>query len=223
MINVERIEVDVANQGHYTNCFLVYDESKSTVLIDPGYDAKKIINCINKLNVKVEYIVITHAHGDHIGALEEVQKYTNAKVIVHKNDFKALISEEENYNYELGVKKQNLSNNDIISVEGGYNFNVGSMQFEIIDTPGHTYGSVCIYEKNSNNLFTGDTIFAECYGRCDLFSGNFEYMVNSIKLLFERFDDNVKIYPGHDKISTIFTAKRYIRILLAMKGIIGEF
>lgn len=223
MINVERIEVDVANQGHYTNCFLIHDESKSAVLVDPGYDENQIIKYINELNVKVEYIVITHAHGDHIGALEAVQKYTNSKVIIHKNDFDALISKEENYCEVLGVENQNLSENCIISVEDGYKFNVGNMEFEIIHTPGHTSGSICLYEKTSDKLFTGDTIFAECYGRCDLFSGNFDDMVNSVRMLFKRFDEEVAIYPGHDRISKIFTAKRYIRILLAMKGIISEF
>lgn len=220
MISVERIEVDVANRGHYTNCYLIYDESKKAILIDPGYDAKQIIEYINKLEIKVEYIVITHAHGDHIGALEEIQKYTKAKIIVHKNDFDALMSKEENYSEMLGVEKQNLNSNDIISVENGYTFKVESLDFEIIHTPGHTSGSICIYEKTEEKLFTGDTIFAEGYGRCDLLSSNFDDMVNSIRMLFKRFDEDVNIYPGHDRIARIFTAERFIRMLMARKGII---
>ena len=218
MINVEKIEVDVASCGHITNCYLLYNENRNGILIDPGYDENKIIEYVNKFNVKVEYIVITHAHGDHMGALEAVQKYTNSKIIVHKNDYNALLSKEENYNEMLGVKNQYLNEDDIITVYDGYLIEIDELKFEIIHTPGHTSGCICIYEINNNMLFTGDTIFSDSYGRCDLFSGDFDKMVESLKKLFERFDD-VKIHPGHGEVVNIKIAKRYIRMLMAMKGI----
>ena len=80
------------------------------------------------------------------------------------------------------------------------------------------HGSICVYEKNSKVLFTGDTLFADCYGRCDLNSGSFNDMVNSIKLLFNRFS-NIVIYPGHGKSVKIEVAKRYVKMLMSMKGV----
>lgn len=184
-----------------------------------GFGDKKIINTIEKLDVNVRYIIITHAHGDHIGALENVQKYTNAKIIVHKNDYNALLSKEENYSDMLNVPRQNLNEEDIFKIEGGYIVEFSNLKFEIIHTPGHSSGSICIYDIIQNRLFTGDTIFSDCYGRCDLNSGNFEDMVKSIKYIFNRFE-NIDIYPGHGEIVNIEIAKRYIKMLLAMKGII---
>lgn len=207
--------------GHITNTYLVYDEEnekKEGILIDPADDAQKILNEINKEGINVKYIIITHSHGDHIGALEKVQKNTKAKILIHKNDKKALTNVDKNYSLELGVSVQNIKDEDIIEVEDGYKFEVLNMKFEIIHTPGHTAGCICIYESTSNVLFTGDTVFWDCYGRCDLYSGNFSDMVSSLRKIFNRFDD-VLIYPGHDKQVKLSSAKRRIRLLISLKGI----
>lgn len=118
----------------------------------------------------------------------------------------------------LGVKNQSINSENIIEVKDGDKFNILSMKFEIIHTPGHTLGSICIYEKTTSSLFTGDTIFCDCYGRCDLYSGDFSNMVSSLKKLFNRFED-VMIYPGHDKSVKIDSAKRRIRLLVSLKGV----
>lgn len=207
--------------GHITNTYLVYDENqrkKEGILIDPADNAEKIINEIKKNKVNVKYIVVTHAHGDHIGALEEVIRYTKAKVLIHFSDKDSLSDEDKNYSLMLGVKNQSINSENIIEVKDGDKFNILSMKFEIIHTPGHTLGSICIYEKTTSSLFTGDTIFCDCYGRCDLYSGDFSNMVSSLKKLFNRFED-VMIYPGHDKSVKIDSAKRRIRLLVSLKGV----
>lgn len=207
--------------GHITNTYLVYDEcqgKKEGILIDPADNAQKIINEIEKNKVNVKYIVVTHAHGDHIGALEKLIGYTKAKVLIHFSDKEALTNIDNNYSEMLGVEKQHINNEDIIEVKDGDKFTLLSMQFEIIHTPGHTLGSICIYENTTNSLFTGDTVFCDCYGRCDLYSGDFSNMVSSLRKLFNRFED-VMIYPGHDKEVKIDSAKRKIRLLVALKGV----
>lgn len=219
MINIENIQVDIAGRGHITNSYVIYDEIiKKGILIDPGYDAKKIIDSINKIDVKIEYIVLTHAHGDHIGALKEMYEYTNSPIIIHENDYDMLTGKIDSYSKFQGIALQDLSKCEIVKVKDGFNFKVGELSFEIIHTPGHTSGSLCLLEKTSNSLFTGDTIFSDCYGRCDLATANFDDMVNSIKKIFNRFDD-VIIYPGHGKSNRLSNSKKYIRMLLKMKGV----
>lgn len=219
MINIELIEIDVANAGHITNTYVIYDDENIAVIIDPADNSKKIIDILKEKKLSVKYIIITHAHGDHIGALEEVQKYTNAKIIVHSDDKDALLGRAENYSDMLKVKKQYVNEEKVLLVKDKDSIDAGNINLEIIHTPGHTQGAICILEKNINALFTGDTIFYDCYGRCDLYSGNFDNMVNSLRKIFDRFE-NILIYPGHDKQVNIDSAKKRIRLLIAMKGII---
>ena len=216
MINIYKMEIDVSKEGHITNTYIVSDGNKA-IIIDPASDSERIINYIKENNLDVEYIVITHSHADHIGALEQVQKYTNAKVIVHKLDMKALLFEAENYSDMFNIKKQNIDLKDLILVEDGYRFKLNELSFEVIHTPGHTAGSICLYEEKSKVLFTGDTIFCDTYGRCDLYKGNFNDMLNSLKKLFERFSD-IMIYSGHGENVNINIAKKKIKLLVAVKG-----
>ncbi len=219
MIKVESIEVNVANKGHITNCYIVYDDtSKEAIVIDPGYDFESIKLSIEFLKVNVKYICITHAHGDHIGALEKLQNYTKAKIAISSEDYCILSDMDKNCSNIVNVELQHIDEDNIIIVKDKDILEVGDLKFEIISTPGHTKGSICIYVINSSILFTGDTMFSDCYGRCDLYSGNFEDMVGSIKKLFDRFK-NVQIYPGHGEICSIENSKKYIRMLMGIKNI----
>lgn len=214
---IEKIELDVANRGHITNSYLVYDKNNIGILIDPAYNPKKIISKIVELGINIECIIITHAHADHIGALEEVQKFTKARIFVFKDDFDSLIGKSKNYYDVLGVEKQNLDISTIKVLDAEKTLKVGDNSFEIIHTKGHTKGSICIFYKEENVLFTGDTIFANCYGRCDLYGGSIKEMKESLKKIFSRFKD-ITIYPGHGASTNIEEAKKYIRLLFAING-----
>lgn len=218
MININKIEVDVAHAGHITNCYLVYDENGDGIIIDPGYDSDKIINQIKLKKCNVKYIILTHAHADHMGALFKVQEYTSAKIIVHIKDLEMLLENQENYSDMLNVEKQNIDERKVRTVKDMEIVDVGSLKFEIIHTPGHSDGSICIFEVNNYKLFTGDTIFSDSYGRCDLYSGDFDAMVKSLRHIFNRFE-NIDIYPGHGEVVSILKAKRYISMLMSMKKI----
>ena len=216
MVNICKIGVDIKNSGHITNCYIVYDENNDGVVIDPGDEAEKIIEEIKNRKCNVKYIVITHAHADHMGALAKVHKETGAKIVVYINDLEALLDKQENYSEKFNIEKQGILEKDVLLVKDKDVLNVGNLKFEIIHTPGHTAGSMCILEVTNNKLFTGDTIFEDCYGRCDLYSGDFECMIESLRKIFNRFDD-IMIYPGHGEEVNLTRAKKYIKMLLALK------
>lgn len=211
------IQIEVGSDDYPTNCYIVYDDKNNAVIIDPGFDKQRIISKIDEHNLIVKYVILTHCHADHLGELEAIMNYTNANVIIHENDLDGLEDDEKAHFTHLNVKKPNINRNKIITVKDRDIIKVGYINLEVIHTPGHTSGCMCLFDKNNDALFTGDTIFAECYGRVDLKSGSLEDMKKSIDKLFNRFDDII-IYPGHEKIVNIDDCKRRIRLLLRVRG-----
>ncbi len=212
------IVVKVGNDDYPTNCYIVVDKNNEALVIDPGLDSEKIINKIKEENAKVSKIILTHCHADHVGALDDIKEYTNAKVYIHENDIDGIEDEEKPYFEYLGIKRQNITSKDMNVIVDGQNIKNGELDFEIIHTPGHTNGSICIYVEKLNALFTGDTIFHNCYGRCDLKSGNISEMGKSIEKIFNRFE-SVNIYPGHEHAPiNIDGIKRKIRLLYRIKN-----
>lgn len=217
-MNIEKLELCVANTDHITNTYLVYDETKSGILIDPADESDKIKEKIKEIDLNIEYIILTHAHFDHVNALYDIKQYTNAKVLVHKNDFDMLIGKVDNASSMFNAKNTFLNENEITIIEDEMCFKVGNLEYEIIHTPGHTSGSIIIYVKDKGILITGDTLFAKSYGRCDLETGSFKDMVESLKKVFTRFDnEEIIIYPGHGENSNLSKVKKYIKLLLALR------
>lgn len=211
---IETISVKIGKSEHFENTYLVYDAKKKVgVIIDPGDKKDTIVDKINNDDIKIKAIFLTHTHADHFGALEALQKLYDVNVYVHQNDIDGFSDEEKNCLKYIDVKKQNIDMSKVVAIKDGFNLNISNLNFEFIHTPGHTDGSMCIYEKTSNVLFTGDTIFAKCYGRTDLKSGSFDDMKNSLNKIFSKFS-NILIYPGHDKSSSLYQAKRRIDLLV---------
>lgn len=212
------IVVKVGDENYPTNCYIVVDEQSRAVVIDPGLDKDKIIDKILEEKIKVDKIILTHCHADHLGALDDLKKYTNADVYIHENDLLGIVDEEKPYFEYLGINRQNIMPDEINKLKDGDIIENGNLIFEIIHTPGHTDGSISIYVKSLNAIFTGDTIFCNCYGRCDLKSGNIKDMGASINKLFDRFK-NVYIYPGHEEYGVnIDDVKRKIRLLYRIRN-----
>lgn len=221
MVNIEQIKVKINNLEHITNSYIVYDENKEAILIDPGDQKEVIISRIKNLNLNVKFIIITHVHADHIGALSDILKLYSCKVIIQVLDIDKLYDPTKNCSYILDdMEIKNINDDLIIQIKDLYKIKVGSMEFELIHTPGHTNGSICIYEKNSKSLFSGDTIFENCYGRCDLYSSSFDDMLNSLRKIFDMYkiDENITLYPGHGEITNLSKAKKKIKLLLKIKN-----
>lgn len=201
---VEKIVVGLVQ----TNCYLAYQEAtKEGFLIDPGDNAPHILDSIRRLGVQLKYIILTHSHFDHILALADVAAETGAKVAIHKSEADGISSPGEATVRALGlpvipIKPTTadilLSDGDMISCAGEC--------LTILHTPGHTVGSICI--DTGKVLFSGDTLFEDDCGRCDLPGGDYTVMLSSLRRLAALPGDRI-VYPGHD-VSTTLARERQV-------------
>jgi glyoxylase-like metal-dependent hydrolase (beta-lactamase superfamily II) len=186
-----------------SNCYIVGDKGEA-VVIDPGCDSDNIIEAAKKNNLSIKYIIITHGHIDHLASVEEVRKKTGAEVLIHENDADKLTDPSLNDALGMGLgvacKKADRLLHD------GDRLTVGGIDFEIIHTPGHSAGGICI--KAENKVFTGDTLFKMGIGRTDLLDGDMETLFNSIRTKLFTLDDGTVVYPGHGEPTTIGAEKR---------------
>ena len=194
MIKIKTIPV--GNLG--TNCYIAYS-GETAVVIDPGADAEKILREAGKLGVSVSYIFLTHAHFDHILAVNELKRSTGAAVVVGKGEKERLSSA-----YLSGLSMMGTGELEPITADMEIadrdTLDVGDMHFEFLHTPGHTEGSHCIFCEDA--MFSGDTLFAGTFGRCDLPGGDIADMFSSLKKLY-LLPGDFKVYPGHGEITLL--------------------
>lgn len=185
--------------AYQANCCLVYDESGRAVVIDPGDEAARLLAKIRENGLQVEAILLTHAHFDHIGAVQALQHETGAPLYVHEAEQKALTNPVYSMVTEplSFVADHVLRDNDTVTVE--------SMTLTVLHTPGHTEGSVCYLCENT--LFAGDTLFAGSVGRTDFAGGSFTALRESLVRL-SALPDQVVVVPGHGAETTIGAEKR---------------
>lgn len=202
---LKRIKV-LTELNDYTNCYIVQDEkSKETMVIDPGGEVEKIVEMLDIIEAKVKYIYLTHCHADHAGGVNKLKKIKGGKVLIHRFDAEGLSNDAICLGTYIGMEPISLEadsridDNDII--------HIGNIEFEVIHTPGHTKGGTCLYCKEENLLFSGDTLFRGTWGRTDLPTGSFEDIINSIMKKLMVLPDETICYPGHGKSTKIFEEK----------------
>lgn len=212
---IKKLELEVKNFGHFTNTYLIYDKNKEVVIVDPADKADVIIAEIENLELKPKYVLLTHGHVDHVLALEEIIHKYDIKVIANINEKDMLVGNVSNCSNVFGLTQNKYNPDDFILLNNEEYINVGDMKIQMIHTPGHTIGSCCYYIEKENVLITGDTLFSDCFGRCDLKTANLEDMVNSLIKLYKNFKE-VQIYPGHDAsgmkvIDTYSVVRKYLK------------
>lgn len=183
------------------NTYLVCDEtSRLGFIVDLGGYSKELKNIIEKNDIQIQYIVLTHGHGDHIGGVQEhLKDFPDAKVVCSRAEEKMLLDPELNEAHHFGPEK--VSFNPDILVDDGDTLTVGNMTMKFIMTPGHTEGGMCILIDDV--LFSGDTLFCRSIGRTDLAGGDFRTIMESIKKKLFLLPDETQVLPGHMGPTTI--------------------
>ncbi|RUM57722.1 MAG: MBL fold metallo-hydrolase [Persephonella sp.] len=193
-----------------TNCVIIKDLSANDVaLFDPGAEGELILEEIKKFgDFNLKYIFATHAHLDHIGHVGFFkEKFPDAKFLLHEGDL-FFLTENPFSRFAKRIKAYPCPMPDEF-IKDGDKIKMGKLEFEIIHTPGHSPGSVCIYEPDVKIVLTGDTLFRGSAGRTDLIFGNEEQLKISIRKLLSRLSDDTTVLPGHFDISTIGEERRH--------------
>ncbi len=189
------------------NTYLVCDEtSRLGFIVDLGGYSKELKNIIEKNDIQIQYIVLTHGHGDHIGGVQEhLKDFPDAKVVCSRAEEKMLLDPELNEAHHFGPEK--VSFKPDILVDDGDTLTVGNMTMKFIMTPGHTEGGMCILIDDV--LFSGDTLFCRSIGRTDLAGGDFRTIMESIKKKLFLLPDETQVLPGHMGPTTIGFEKEH--------------
>jgi glyoxylase-like metal-dependent hydrolase (beta-lactamase superfamily II) len=194
-MKIEKIVEPYFGENMY---ILIDEETKKCAVVDPGGASDKILNYIKANSLELEYIVLTHGHGDHIGAVNNIKSKTNAKVIAHNDEQELLNDNRKNLSYSMHCGPQELDAD--IYVHDKDKLELGNLKLSFIHTPGHTKGCMCI--RVNDDMFTGDTLFAGSIGRTDLYGGDYKQIEKSLRKL-AKYEDKVKIHPGHGPSSTL--------------------
>ena len=164
--------------------YIIGDEKiKEAAVIDAGWEIDKLIDIANKEKLKINKIILTHSHYDHIQKINELSSKTNSFVYFHEDDFGEI---KKTIKYDP-IKIIKLKNNDTVDI--------GNLKIKIIHTPGHTPGAICLLVEKK--LLTGDTLFVNAIGRTDLAGGDSVKLFESLQKL-KKLNDDVEVYPGHD-------------------------
>lgn len=184
------------------NCSILGDEtSREAIVVDPGDDIQKIFAILVRHKLTVKYIVITHAHIDHIAGAQQLKRLTAAPILYNQNDL-SLVKMMDLQASWLGMPTPEVAAPDAPLTEG-QTIAVEGISGSVLHTPGHTQGSVCLYIPERSLLLAGDTLFAGSVGRTDLPGGNARQLIDSIRSKLMALPEQTLVIPGHGPNTTI--------------------
>lgn len=187
------------------NTYIIYNDEKDAFLIDPGNmpeaETKVLEDYISSQSLKIKNILLTHAHIDHIIGLQWAYDQYNVPVMIHQNEIEILEKAPftaKNYGFFFPAFK-----GDFIIIKDGDSINLGSSSLQVLDVPGHSPGSVAFYNADHNFAISGDALFMMSIGRTDLYKGNYDQLITSIKTKLLTLPDITKIYSGHGDVTSV--------------------
>lgn len=198
---LERMEV-----GPFaTNCYLIAcPETKEAVIIDPGDEGMRIVKRVQELKLRVQYVVNTHAHIDHIGANEEVREALEVPLLAHAAELSRYRSPQASLALFRGRVEAEPPDRHL---KGGEILQVGTLKIKVLETPGHSPGGITL--DINGVLFVGDTLFAGSIGRTDFPGGSYPGLIQSIKEKILTYPDDTEVFPGHGPPTTVGDERRY--------------
>jgi glyoxylase-like metal-dependent hydrolase (beta-lactamase superfamily II) len=189
------------------NCTILGDESAGeAIVIDPGDEVGRIHRRLSELGLKLKQILVTHGHIDHVGGALKLKRLTGAPILLNENDLPLLKMMEMQAGW-LGVATPETAPPDD-ALTDGLRVGLESFPAQVLHTPGHTQGSVCLHFAPLKLLIAGDTLFAGSIGRTDLPGGNFEQIIDSIESRLLALPDETRVLPGHGPATTVGAERR---------------
>ena len=184
-----------------TNCyFVVNDETKEMIIIDPGAMAKQLAERIRRDGYQPVAILLTHGHFDHATAAEELAKAFGIEIYAHEDEKETLEDAELNASWMMG--EQQVFHADRF-LKDEQELELAGFSIKVLLTPGHTVGGCCYYFKEEGMVFSGDSLFCMSVGRTDFKKGSMSDLVRSVKEKLLTLPDDTTVYPGHNDVTTI--------------------
>lgn len=197
------MKIDILPLGMVqANCYILQDNKKRCIIVDPGGQGEMLIDFIKEKNVTPIAILLTHAHFDHIGAVDEVLSVWDVPVHMHKKEFNWLKDPKLNGSNHFGLPDVTV-NKIPVKLKMGEKLIIEDFQFDVFHTPGHSPGSVSFYMKDEGIVISGDALFQGSVGRTDLVEGNFDILKKSIEEKLFTLPDETVVYSGHGMSTTI--------------------
>ena len=198
------LKIDVLPLGDYqTNCYIVREEnSQSCAVIDPGFEPERVLQFLQENGLQVDAVLLTHGHFDHVGAVEKIVAATGCELWMSQSDWSQKNTPQTLFFYPLA----NCDFTQVNFCEEGEQIKAGGTVFTVLETPGHTWGSVCY--RCEDAIFSGDTLFAGSCGRTDLPGGDWNTIRQSLERL-AALEGNDTVYPGHGESTTLERERIY--------------